>query len=178
MTDTHTDAGTGTTSDAPAPATAPAEGIESLWVKAYQGEVLGEALFAGMAEQFDDPGHRHKMQVLASLERRTREACIPALQRAGISIDPDPDQVRDGGALAEALASVSWGDFVSSFEPVLSDFLAVYARIGELDPSERATADLLVAHELALGEFARAEVAGTGDSDSSLAPIIALPHMQ
>jgi hypothetical protein len=163
-------------------ATAPAESVESLWVKAYQGEILGEALFARMAEKFDDPGHRHKMQVLATLERRTKEACIPALQRAGISTDPDPNTVRDADALADALDSVSWDEFMVSFEPVLTEFLALYARIGELDPSERETADLLVAHELALGEFARAEVAGAdhsaGDSDNSLAPINALPHMQ
>jgi hypothetical protein len=102
------------------------------------------------------------------------------LQRAGISTEPDPAKVREGDALAKALTSVSWGDFMGSFEPVLSDFLAVYVRIGELDPSEQATADLLVAHELALGEFAKAEAeaAGAGDSDSTLAPISALPHMQ
>ena len=49
-------------------------------------------------------------------------------------------------------------------------------RIGELDPTEKATADLLVDHETALRSFARSELAGAGDS--SLEQIIALPHMQ
>ena len=39
-------------------------------------------------------------------------------------------------------------------------------RIGELDPAEQAASDLLVAHEVALRDFARAELAG--DSDTSL----------
>ena len=31
------------------------------------------------------------MRVLATLERRTKEATAPALERAGISTDPDPE---------------------------------------------------------------------------------------
>jgi hypothetical protein len=52
----------------------------------------------------------------------------------------------------------------------------MYRRIGELDPSESETSELLVAHELALRSFARAEIAG--DTETSLDRINALAHMQ
>ncbi len=74
----------------PEPLFTPEDGIAELWVKAYQGEVLGELLFGGIADQLDDPDQAAKMRVLATLERRTKEAAAPALERAGLSTDPDP----------------------------------------------------------------------------------------
>ena len=67
--------------------------------------------------------------------------------------------------LADALPSgcaghVSGREFMAMFEPITSQFIPLYRRIGELDPAERETSDLLVAHELALRDFARAEIAG------------------
>ena len=83
----------------PEPIFSPEDGLEELWVKAYQGEVLGEALFGGIAEQLDDPEHAAKMRVLATLERRTKEATAPALERAGVPTEPDPEmQVMADGA--------------------------------------------------------------------------------
>jgi hypothetical protein len=146
-----------------------------LWVKAYQGEVLGEALFDRMADQIDDADHKAKMRVLAELERRTKEAVAPALERAGLPTQPDDESLETAEALAGA-ADTPWKDLLATFEPITSQFCAMYRHIGELDPSERAASDLLVAHELALRAFARAEI--DGDTDTSLDQINALAHMQ
>jgi murein L,D-transpeptidase YcbB/YkuD len=154
----------------------PDDAIETLWVKTYEGEVLGETLFARMAEQATDPVQKHKMQVLSTMERRTREMLVEPLQRAGLSTEPDAKTVAEAETLAEAMADVAWSDFISSFEPITSQYAAMYARIGELNPAERATADLLVAHELALRDFGRLELDGKGDD--SLRAITALPHLQ
>jgi hypothetical protein len=78
--------------------------------------------------------------------------------------------------LADAVSSLSWAELMATFEPVTTQFAAMYARIGELDPAEQDTADLLVAHELALRQFARQELAGQGGD--SLSAINALAHMQ
>ena len=153
----------------------PDDPLDVLWVKAYQGEVLGEALFGRMADQLDDEVHRTKMRVLAKLERRTKESIAPALERAGLSTEPDPDSLSTAEALAGA-ASTPWTDLLATFEPITSQFCAMYRRIGELDPSEKEASDLLVAHELALRNFARAEIAG--DTATSLDQINALAHMQ
>jgi hypothetical protein len=151
------------------------EPLEALWVKAYQGEVLGEVLFARLADQFDDPEKAHKMRALSTMERVTKEALVGPLQRAGISTEPDPDVLAAAESFAEGMAAMSWIDLVSSFEPVTAQYAAMYAHIGELDPSERATADLLVAHELALRAFGRRE--GSGDAEGSLTEVLALAHM-
>jgi len=152
------------------------DGVAKLWVQAYQGEVLGEALFAAIAALLDDEERAHKLRVLAALERRTKEAVALALDRAGLSTDPDPEMLAAAEALAPASAGLGWDQLMASFGPITAQFLALYARIGELDPSERAAADLLVAHEEALAGFARAELAG--DGAHALDAVEALPHMR
>ena len=153
----------------------PDDQLDVLWIKAYQGEVLGEALFGRIADQLDDEERKAKMRALATLERRTKESIAPALERAGLSTEPDPESLATAEALSGA-ASTPWKDFLGTFEPITSQFCAMYRRIGELDPSESEASELLVAHELALRDFARAEIAG--DTTTSLDRINALAHMQ
>jgi hypothetical protein len=153
----------------------PDDPLDVLWVKAYQGEVLGEALFGRIADQLDDEDHKTKMRVLATLERRTKESIAPALERAGLSTEPDSESLRTAEALSSA-ASTPWTDLLATFEPITSQFCAMYRRIGELDPTEIEASELLVAHELALRDFARAEIAG--ETTTSLDRINALAHMQ
>jgi hypothetical protein len=167
------------TDTAPDPIFSPDDGIEKLWVKAYQGEVLGEQLFGRLAAQLDEDSRVEdaaKMRVLATMERRTKEAIAPALERAGISTEPDPEILATAEILAGATATTPWNELMATFEPITTQYSAMYVRIGELAPAERATADLLVAHELALRNFARKEV--SGHRDTSLDDINALAHMR
>ena len=149
--------------------------LASLWVKAYQGEVSGEALFGRMAVLTEHPDHRRKWEVLRLLEARTREACVPAMERNGLSTAADPDGVKAAEGQAEMGAALSWEDLLAFFEPITTEFLAVYRRIGEISDADRIESEILVAHEVALREFARRELAGR--SDDSLALIEALPYM-
>ncbi len=169
---------TGTTTEEPTQESvfSPDDDLGTLWMKAYQGEVSGEVLFGGLAERTDEPGRRHKLDVLRLLESRTRHALVPALEHNALGTDPDPDVVRDAEALADAAATLPWSDLMAAFEPITTQFIALYQRIGELTGEEdRAVAELLVAHEEALREFARRELSGR--ADESLALIHALPHM-
>jgi hypothetical protein len=170
---TATDANARTrTPPVPSPIFSPDDPVEKLWTQAYQGEVLGEALFARIADQLDDPSRADKMRVLSKLERRTKEAIAPALTRAGLSSEPDPEMF----TLAETLAQgITWEEFLAATVPITAQFIPLYQRIGELDPSEQDSSDLLVAHEAALRAFAQAELAG--DTTSSLDDINALAHM-
>jgi len=161
---------------APDPIFSPEDGLAELWAKAYQGEVLGELLFAGIAEELDDPDHAAKMRMLATLERRTKEATAPALERAGITTAPDPETEATAAALLPAALGLSWRDLMGTVGPITAQFIPLYQRIGELCPAERETADLLVAHEEALRAFAEAEVGG--DGAASLESITALAHMR
>jgi hypothetical protein len=174
-TDTDIDTDTDTETPPPPPIFTADEPVADLWVRAYQGEILGEILFARVADHLDDPDHARKMRVLSTMERRTKEAMVPSLERAGLPTGLSPDTVQIAESLADGLADVSWTDFMASFAPITAQYSAMYVRIGELDPSERATADLLVAHEAALQEFGRREIAGNGED--SLTMVLALPHM-
>lgn len=156
-----------------APVFSPDDEVGELWVRAYQGEVLGEALFGRLADRFGDD-RAEKLRVLATLERRTKEAIAPALERAGLSTEPDPAML----SLADALAAgdLEWDGFLAATQAVTVQYIPLYVRIGELDPSEQATSELLVAHEAALRSFARAELAG--DTANSLDAVNDLDHMR
>jgi hypothetical protein len=156
----------------PSPIFSPDDPSDELWIRAYQGEVLGEALFARIADHLDDPDRAAKMRLLSELERRTKEAIAPAMVRAGLSTEPDPEML----TLADALSQgVAWEDFLGATAAITEQYIPLYRRIGELDPSEQECSDLLVAHEAALRAFARAELAG--DATTSLDEINALAHM-
>ena len=172
-----TGTGTGTDTDpGPPPIFSPDDGIDKLWEQAYQGEVLGEALFGAIADRLDDDDHARKMRVLATLEVRTKEAVAPALERAGLSTEPDAEMLGVAEALAAESEKATWDDIMTAAVSVTGQFIPLYRRIGELSPSERETADLLVAHEIAIRDFARAELAG--DTATSLDPVYALAHMR
>ncbi len=161
---------------APDPIFSPADGLAELWTKAYQGEVLGELLFGGIADQLEDPGQAAAMRTLATLEQRTKDAVAPALERAGIPTDVDPETQALAAALLPGALALSWGELMATIGPITAQYIPLYRRIGELSPAERETASLLVAHEEALRDFSRAEIAG--DHDRSLEPIMALGHMR
>jgi hypothetical protein len=175
VADPETDTSATTPAPAPAPIFSADDGIDQLWVQAYQGEVLGEAFFAGLADRMEDTDHAAKMRVLATLELRTKEAVAPALERAGISTAPDPDILSLAEALVPDSATQPWAEVLASVETVTDQFLPLYERIGQLNPAERAAAELLVAHELALRDFCRREQAG--DTTTSLNAVNALAHM-
>lgn len=150
--------------------------LATLLVKAYQGEVSGEALFGRLKERVEDPDRRRKLEVLRLLEARTRSALMPAMERNDLPTEPDPDVVRDAETLGDAAASLPWSDLMAAFDPITTQFIGLYERIGELAPEQdRWASRLLVAHEEALREFGRREL--DGRIDDSLTLINALPHM-
>lgn len=164
-----------TAASAPDAVFSPDDDLPALWIKAFQGEVSGELLFSGLAERIDDLSRREKLDVLALLERRTREALVPVMERSGLSSDPDPKTVTDTKLITDVAASMSWEELWASGEAITTQFLALYRRIAELTETEHEAAALLVAHEEALRDFARIEQAG--GTEDSLGAIRSLPHM-
>ena len=154
----------------------PTDDLATLWFKAYQGEVSGEVLFGLVASASDDPDHRKKMELLTLLEKRTKEACAPAMVRNGLSTEPDEQTVAEAKALGEVVVALAWTDFMSAFEGITTQFIDLYKRIGEVAAADKAESELLVAHEMALREFGRREIAGRSGDSTEL--IEALPHMQ
>jgi hypothetical protein len=148
-----------------------------LWADAYQGEVLGEALFSELAGRQSDATRRHQLEVLTMLERCTKELAQPILAARDIASGDSAASAAAGRELGEGVADLPWDEFLRSFEPVTTQFLAKYRRLVVLatDDEERRVADAYVAHELALMAYVyRALGEETGDP---LEPILALPHV-
>jgi hypothetical protein len=148
-----------------------------LWVESYQGEVLGEALFGQMAERQQEPERRHQLEVLTLLERATKELAEPVFESNGFDRGDTAATLVTARELADALAGISWEDFLASIEPITVEFLAKYRQLVELaiDDGERQVAEAYVNHELALAAFARRALEQeTGDP---LEMIFALPHV-
>jgi hypothetical protein len=150
---------------------------DELWVESYQGEVLGEALFGTLAEREDDPDRRHQLQTLALLERATKELAEPVFERRALDRGDTTATVNTATEMADAVTGMTWEQFLGSFEPVTSQFLAKYQELVTLssEPEEHAIAEAYVAHERALAAFARRAL-GQEDGDP-LEPILALAHV-
>ena len=148
-----------------------------LWVDAYQGEVLGEALFGALVARQADPERSHQLEVLTMLERATKELAESVLERRGLPRGDSTRSVEMGRELADGVADVAWVEFLRSFEPVTSQFLAKYRRLVELasDETERAVAQAYVEHEQALMVFVRRALGE--EPGEPLEPILALPHV-
>ena len=87
-----------------------------------------------MAGLTEDPENRRKLEVLRLLETKTKEACVGAMVRNGLSTDPDPKTVTDAEGLAEVAATIPWSDFMAAFELITTQFIFLYERIGEVSP--------------------------------------------
>jgi hypothetical protein len=148
-----------------------------LWVEAYQGEVLGEALFGLMAERETDPEHRHQLEVLTLLERTTKELAETVFDQRRLDRGDSRASVATAAQFADGLIGTPWEGFLGSFEPVISQFLATYRQLVQLatDETERAVAEAYVAHELALASFVRRSLGH--EPGEPLAEILALPHV-
>ncbi|HLN17168.1 MAG TPA: hypothetical protein VK277_10520 [Acidimicrobiales bacterium] len=148
-----------------------------LWTEAYQGEVLGEAFFAALAEREEDAERRQQLEVLCCMERATKELAEPVLERRGIDRGDTAATLAAVPAMVEGVGPMAWEDFLGSFQPVISQFLAKYRELEAQasDEEERQVASAYVAHELALEAFIRRALDEQGGDP--LEPVLALPHV-
>jgi hypothetical protein len=125
---------------------------QNLWVESYQGEVLGEALFGRLALREEDLARRHQLDVLTLLERATKELADPVFEERAFDRGDTAATVEAAAGMADAVARMTWEEFLGSFEPVITQFLARYRQLVELatDKTERQIAEAYVAHEEAL----------------------------
>lgn len=144
-----------------------------LWQEAYQGEVLGEAYFARMRDLAVDQGQKDRIDYLVRLERSTKEMLQPCLVRRGLPTDPDPQVM----AAMAAITDYDWTAILEGVRPVAAGFLTKYRRLAELvEQADHPVTDALIAHEMALDDFCRLELAG--DRGQSLDAIVGLSHFR
>ena len=147
----------------------------TLWREAFEGEVLGEALFRTMAERTDDADRRAKIDVLRRLEGSTRDLLRPVLERLGIPTDGEAAAAATGAGFAESAVTQPWEDLLRGIPGTTAKYAAMYRELrGLVGEEEHPVVDALIAHEEALCAFAERELAG---EDDPAGPILALPHV-
>ena len=142
-----------------------ADAIES----AYQGELLGEAFFAALAEARSDPEEARKLRVLERLERETKERLLPAVRELGRATDANAEQLAGSRAIATQMGEMPWRDRLTSMRPELVKLVDTFHEQETLaPPGEEALSQHVTAHEQALLDFVDGELAGAPDSLASI----------
>ncbi len=97
--------------------------------------------------------------------------------RQGLDHGDTAATVQAATELADAVGTLTWDEFLASFEAVTTEFLGKYRQLVELaaDETERAVATAFVAHEEALAAFARRALGQ--EAGEPLQAILALPHV-
>ncbi len=139
---------------------------------AYLGEVYGERLFEAMAAGCPDAGRRHKLTVLAQLERETKEALRPLVARLGGDTREDPERQAQGTADGTAFAKMEWEALMRRYQERVPRFLPGFETLeAEAPEGDRAILHRLTEHSRAFGAFVELELSGRGAD--SLAPVLA-----
>ena len=138
----------------------------------YQGEVLGEAFFAYCVAHEGDAARRHKWASLLQLETETKARLRPFLASLGLSVAQD-DVLAKIGEITAGFAAKSWTQHMHEIDEITSFFLDKFRAIAAAAPagSEREMATVMVAHETAINNFAKRELAG--DGTGSLVDVVA-----
>jgi len=128
--------------------------------RAYEGELVGERVYARLSMQCSDPLRKAQFAAISEVEHRTQAALQPIAAR--LSIEPTAADIETRvGRRSAMLLQLSWHDFVHKavieWPPLITQFEA----IRQLAPAGDAEAvAILVRHEVVLVEFVHAERAG------------------
>lgn len=140
----------------------------SLLKKAYEEEIVGEAMYVRLQERAATDHERRTCQLLAELEAVTGRALLPLVEGYDVQCD-EAAAWRSGEEYVLAWNDKDWKGTFETIIPLAENALVGMKRLRELGgDGERAALDQLVAHEEALLATARREVTGV---ENSLEPI-------
>lgn len=144
--------------------------FEAAFAMAFEEEVSGETFFAALAETEPDPRRAALWAKVALIENRTVAALRPLAEGLGV-LPADESAVRRSGIVdaaewqalpfAEVMA-IMVRDYPTSY---LAEFAAM---LPIAPPKAIAAVKLLIDHEVAIIDMARAELAGKSDPAAPL----------
>lgn len=129
----------------------------------FAEEVEGESLFRSLSERTVDAGRKSKLQVLAQLERETKEHIRKALQELGVEIYEQRKNVERGEQIAERFSQLPWMESLQILQPALKNFVAQFHAAEKLAVEagqERTLLRHITRHEEALLAFVVRELEG------------------
>jgi cytochrome P450 len=127
---------------------------EAFLTEAYQGEVLGEALFALLAEREDDSERIPHWRLLERLERHVKTRLRDELERRGLPTAEDNARRESGRSLASALSQLNWKarcDAIAS--KVSGEITSSRKALEDMPPELHEIVRLFIGHEEALLGF-------------------------
>lgn len=135
--------------------------VATLVRRAYEGEVLGEALFGALVASWSVAEQRRKLAGAWMLEAQTRDAVARLAADMGVTLGAATDQAEAGRQAAASMAAMPWPDMMGAIAGATANYRSLYAELRDAapDPEHPVLAELL-RHEEALNAFAAAEVAG------------------
>lgn len=142
----------------------------------FEEEIMGEAYFLGLADHFDGPGEREKLNLLAQVERHAAEAVRPLLHKYGLSPRTDAELKPLGQAWVERHGRWDWYKLVKNMSVRYPGYVDDFERLESMAPGEDLPAlKILTEHEVVAIEFANREVAGDPMSMEPLRCYLAPP---
>jgi hypothetical protein len=131
-----------------------------LLLDAYNGELLGEALFGAFAAR--ESGERaEKLRVLQRIEGTTASQLRPLLNAAGVGVTAEDEASARAPGTQIGEAGIDWDGFVKGLHDALPEYLAAFVRLRSIAPDASDPALVaLVNHEQAINAFAELELAG------------------
>jgi hypothetical protein len=139
--------------------------VRELAIRAFQGEILGTALFGDLAAAASDDVRREEFATLCRLEIQTAETLRGLLGDLGLTPEPDPEYERLGHDFARWAASVDDAQYLATFEPTIASAMKDFIRLRSLvDPHHVPIVDEVIAHERALQAYADARLTGQADA--------------
>ena len=134
----------------------------------YEEEIEGEAYFARLSERFDNPDHKHKLDLLAQVERPAAAGVAPLITKYALTARPAEDLIESGHADADTTLLV-WDTLISEMQESYKGYLAAFEALEAMGPDEdRARLSFLTEHEVAAIKFLDLE---TTDPEISAAPL-------
>ena len=138
--------------------------------KAVDGEMQGEILFAALASAAALE-HRHKLEALAGLERRTAAEMQELVERYALTVSPA--NAEKALVRAKKYLGMDWREILGEWATWIPKYVDLYDRLAEqARPADAKALNFLAEHERALHDFIALEL--SGDTDGALARVTAL----
>ena len=136
---------------------------------AYEEERSGESYFAALSAAESDPRRAALWAKLALIERSTHTILRPTAEALGLTPN-DPDAVIQSGTdEAARWKSLTWHEIIAEIIRDYPAYVTEFEQLKSLAPAEmKRSAQLLLDHEIAMIDFARAEQAGDPNPDAAL----------
>ena len=123
--------------------------------RAWDGEVLGETLFARLLEvrPSDVPEQSARLRAARDLEAQTLVRATTLAADLGVDVGDGATARADGARVADAIATLPWDDLVDAVVSGTGVYRDLYASLASV--CDHPAVGELVAHEPALHEVLR-----------------------